>query len=162
LRSTAGRLGWRIDTRGHGGFVVAPGSLRCDGRYRITRNYEIAPLPAWLTDALTPEPPHPEQGEQPTRRPRTRRRYLQAILDGERDAVARAQSGTRHSTLLAAACTLGRLVAGGSLGAHEARSALFDAAARHVGVDGMTQREIAATINDGIRYGAQRPRRLAG
>jgi DNA-directed RNA polymerase specialized sigma24 family protein len=43
----------------------------------------------------------------------------------------------------------------------DAHSALFDAAARHVGVDGMTQREIAATINDGIQYGAQRPCRLA-
>jgi hypothetical protein len=68
---------------------------------------------------------------------------------------------TRHTTLLAAACTLGRLVAGGELDAHDARSALFDAAARHVGVDGMTHREIAGTIDDGIRYGAQRPRRLA-
>ena len=53
LRNTAGRLGWKIDTRGHGGFVVATGSLRRDGRYRITRNHEIAPLLAWLTPALT-------------------------------------------------------------------------------------------------------------
>jgi hypothetical protein len=161
LRNTAGRLGWKIDTRGHGGFVVAPGSVRRDGRYRVTRSCGIAPLPAWLTDALTAAPPHSELGERPTRRPRTRRRHLQAILDSERDAVTGAQPGTRHTTLLAAACTLGRLVAGGELDAHDARSALFDAAARHVGVDGMTQREIVATINDGIQYGAQRPRRLA-
>jgi hypothetical protein len=110
---------------------------------------------------MTPAPPQPEPGEQPTLRLRTRRRYLQAILDGERDAVTGGQPGTRHSTLLGAACTLGRLVAGGELDAHDARSVLLDAAARHVGVDGMTHREIAATINDGIQYGAQRPRRLA-
>jgi hypothetical protein len=161
LRNTAGRLGWKIDTRGHGGFIVAPGSLRRDGRYRVTRSCGIVPLPAWLTDALTPVSSQPDPGKRPTRRPRTHRRYLQAILDGERDAVTGAQPGTRHTTLLAAACTLGRLVAGGELDAHDARSALFDAAARHVGVDGMTQREIAATINDGIQYGTQRPRRLA-
>jgi hypothetical protein len=115
LRSTAGRLGWKIDTRGHGGFIIGAGSLRRDGRYRVTGNRGIAPLPAWLVDALTPATPQPEPGERPTRPPRTDRSYLQAIVDGESDAVASAQPGTRHTTLLSAACTLGRLVAGGEL-----------------------------------------------
>jgi hypothetical protein len=38
---------------------------------------------------------------------------------------------------------------------------LLHAAARHVGIDGMGQREVTDTITDGIRYGLQRPRRLA-
>jgi bifunctional DNA primase/polymerase-like protein len=160
LRSTAGRLGWKIDTRGHGGFIIGAGSRRRDGRYRVTRNREIAPLPSWLVDALTPATPRPEPGERPTRPPRTHRRYLQAILTGESDAVACAQPGTRHTTLLSAACTLGRLVAGGELDDHDARSALRRAAACHVGIDGMSQREVTDTINDGIQYGSQRPRRL--
>jgi hypothetical protein len=72
LRNTAGRLGWKIDTRGHGGYVVAAGSIRRDGRYRITRSREIAPLPAWLTNALTTAPSLREPGEQstPTGQPR--------------------------------------------------------------------------------------------
>lgn len=142
LRNTAGRLGWKIDTRGHGGFVVAAGSLRGDGRYRITRHREIAPLPAWLTRALTPATPDPaappdQPGQRPRDLPRNRRTYLQAILDGETDAVAAAQPGTRHSTLLAAACTLGRLIADGELDEHLARRALHHAAARHVGINGI-------------------------
>jgi hypothetical protein len=166
LRNTAGRLGWKIDTRGHGGFVVAAGSIRRDGRYRITRHREIAPLPAWLTRALTPATPDPatppdQPGQRPRDLPRNRQSYLQAILDGETDAVAVAHLGTRHSTLLAAACTLGCLIAGGELDDHLARRALHHAAARHLGIDGMSQREITDTITDGIRYGLQRPRRLA-
>ena len=96
-------LGWRIDTRARGGYVVGAGSIRRDGRYCITRRREIAALPTWLTDALTPAP-HRETGERVIRL-HTRGRYLQAILDRESDAVAAAQPGTRHTTLLAAACT---------------------------------------------------------
>ena len=161
LRNTAGRLGWKIDTRGHGGFVVAAGSRRRDGRYRVTHNRDIAPLPAWLAIALTVARPISGPGERLAGPPVTRSRYLQAIIAGDSDAVAAARPGTRHTTLLAAACTLGRLVAGGELDDHDARSALLHSAARHVGIAGMTQREIADTITDGIRYGSRRPRRLA-
>ena len=146
-------LGWRIDTRARRGYVVGAGSIRRDGRYCITRRREIAALPTWLTDALTPAPPHLEATERMLRPLRRRGRYLQAILDSESDAVGAAQPGTRHTTLLAAACTLGRLVAGGELDHHQARDALLRAAARHVGIDDMTEREITDTITDGIRYG---------
>ena len=108
LRNTAGRLGWKIDTRGHGGFVVAAGSLRRDGRYRITRHREIAPLPAWLTRALTPATPtrrhhltNRGSGRDP---PRNRRSYLQAILDGE--SRRRRRRPTRNPAQHPARCRL--------------------------------------------------------
>jgi hypothetical protein len=66
----------------------------------------------------------------------------------------------RHTTLLAAACALGRLVAGGSLADNDVRAALRSAASRHIGVDGMTDHEVARTIDDGLRYGGRRPRLL--
>jgi len=119
LRNTQGVLGWRIDTRARGGYVVGAGSIRRDGRYCITRRREIAALPTWLTDALAPAAPHRETGER-VMRLHTRGRYLQAILDRESDAVAAAQPGTRHTTLLAAACTLGCLVAGRGTRRHAA------------------------------------------
>jgi hypothetical protein len=42
----------------------------------------------------------------------------------------------------------------------DARHALLDAAARHIGVDHCTEREITRTIDDGIAYGKRLPRRV--
>jgi Bifunctional DNA primase/polymerase, N-terminal len=71
LGSTAGRtargLGWLIDTRAHGGYVVAPGCHVEDadgaGSYTIGYLRPPAPLPAWLTGLLTaPNPGMPLLG----------------------------------------------------------------------------------------------------
>jgi hypothetical protein len=163
LRNTAGTLGWRIDTRAHGGFVVGAGSVRDDGRYRVTRDAPIAPLPEWLAEALTP-PPATHETVPPARlvrlSPTRAEAYLRAVIDGETRAVADAQTGERHRTLLRAARTLGRLVAGGDLAEPTARAALLDAAAGHIGVDGTTADEITQTIDDGLAYGAQAPRTI--
>ncbi len=45
LRNTAGRLGWRVDTRGSGGFVVGAGSVLPTGIYRLVDDTPPAPLP---------------------------------------------------------------------------------------------------------------------
>jgi hypothetical protein len=166
LRNTQSGLGWRIDTRGHGGFVVGAGSVRDEGRYRVTCDAPIAALPGWLANALTPPPPAPAAGVAPgsnLRLPPTRARaYLAAIIQSETRAVAHAQTGQRHRTLLRAARTLGRLVAGGELDEPTARAALLDAAAGHIGVEGTTAREVRQTIDDGLAYGAQAPRTIRG
>ncbi|WP_181722954.1 bifunctional DNA primase/polymerase [Nocardia gipuzkoensis] len=57
LRNTIARLGWRIDSHGHGGYVVAAGSQLPEGPYR--RLDDRAPLPQWLTDLLSPLAPLP-------------------------------------------------------------------------------------------------------
>ena len=157
LRNTTGRLGWKIDTRGHGGYVVGSGSSSSRSRYRVTHDAAIAPLPAWLVDRLIPAPPPPVHN---WRCPRHVGPYLRAIVDSEAAKVAEAVPGTRHTSLLAAACTFGRLVGGGELNLDTARAALLDAAAGHRGVDGMTDREITRAIDDGLRYGQRRPRHL--
>ena len=54
-------LGWLIDTRGHGGYVVAPGSYvdlpDGTGRYEVIYDRTPAPLPDWLCALLTAPPP---------------------------------------------------------------------------------------------------------
>jgi hypothetical protein len=159
LRNTAGTLGWRIDTRAHGGYVVAAGSRR-DGRcYRMTHRGPVAELPGWLARALTPAPP-PAPGPALQLSRRRADVYLRAIVESEAQGVAAARTGTRHRALLKAARTLGRLVGAGELAEDDARDVLLTAAARHIGVDGCSAGEVARTVEDGIAYGKRLPRRI--
>ena len=163
VRNSAGALGWRVDIRAAGGYVVAAGSHREGGAYQIVRHRPAAALPAWLRTMLTPPPRQPKSpcSSGPELLPRRRASaYVRAIIDGESQAVAEAQTGTRHDTLLAAARTLGRLVGGGELSEDTARAALLDAAAGHVGIAGCTAREVEQTVADGIAFGRQLPRRI--
>jgi hypothetical protein len=166
LRNTQGGahrgLGWCVDTRGHGGYVLGPGSVCPEGTYRVVRRYPIAPLPGWLLTALTPKQPPPPPSA-PSRRPVSQRRaaaYLQAVVNGELAAVAAAGLGDRHTTLLRAARRLGHWAASGALAEAEARTALTNAAQHFVGVAGYTPAHIARDITDGLAYGARHPRRI--
>ncbi|WP_432138860.1 bifunctional DNA primase/polymerase [Streptomyces sp. bgisy154] len=127
LHNTAGRLAKKIDTRGWGGYVVAPGSTTPDGTYTVLDARPPVVLPEWLHDALTP-PQRPAHG---TAVPVTTRAsgYAAAALRGEVDNVATAADGTRNATLLRAARALGRLVASGGLSRGEVEEALSRAAA---------------------------------
>jgi hypothetical protein len=48
--NSAGRLGWHIDTRGTGGYVVGPGSVSSGGFNVVVDRAPIAPLPTWITE----------------------------------------------------------------------------------------------------------------
>lgn len=130
LGNTAGRLGKHIDTRGWGGYVVAPGSTTADGAYEVLDSRPPAPLPAWILDALTARP-EPVQATPVPPVPLTVRasRYAAAALRNETDSVAHAADGTRNATLLQAARALGRLVASGDLARQDVEEALRRAAA---------------------------------
>lgn len=161
LGNTVGELGWKIDTRGHGGQVVAPGSI-VDGRaYRVALDVDPIPLPAWLADRLaTPEVPAPAG---PVRLPSTdrRSRYLDAVLAAETARVHTAPDGQRNATLYVAAVALGQLVAGGSLTETEARQTLMSAAARHISIRAYSTAQAEKTISSGLRAGAKRKRTVA-
>jgi hypothetical protein len=160
LRNTAGRLGWRIDTRAHGGYVVAAGSIlgpTVGGyRYRTLDGSDPVPLPRWLTEPLTPAPEPPRQSawvELPAGR---RSAYLTAALNAEISHVTGAPDGQRNNALFIAANNLGQLVAGGSLSAEDVTAVLTHAALS----TGLDLDEIGPTIASGLRGGAKKPRRL--
>ena len=157
-RNSVSALGWKIDTRCHGGYVVGAGSRRPEGSYQVTHPGPVAELPDWLREALTP----PTVAEHDlVRLPSGRASaYVRAIIEGEAYDVVTARTGTRHRSLLKAARTLGRLVGGGELGENDAREALLDAAHGHLGVDGFTEEELIRTVEDGIAYGMRLPRRI--
>jgi len=123
LRNTAGKLGWLIDTRGTGGYVVGPGSTVNGNPYTTTNPTPPAPLPRWLRRLLTPPKPAPRPA--PTQGSHgAPSRYAEAVLRGELAKVYAAVPGTRNDTLNAVAFTLGTHVAKGTLPADLAERAL--------------------------------------
>src|SRR5687768_14677816 len=81
LGNTSGKLGWRIDTRGIGGYVVGPGSVGSAGSYTIIRDRAVAPLPGWITEALAPKIPIDQDTAATVG---FSDRFIQAILRGRR------------------------------------------------------------------------------
>jgi len=98
IRNARTAMPWRVDVRGNGGYVVGPGSVIGGVPYATIYDEPIAPLPAWLREALTPRPP------QPSRRPgphagNAQTRYTYAALRACTLRVLEAQEGTRNEAL---------------------------------------------------------------
>jgi Bifunctional DNA primase/polymerase, N-terminal len=164
LRNTAGErgngLGWKVDTRAHGGYIVAAGSRTPAGTYRVVDVREPVPLPDWLTQRLLPTPPPPPPMAPIPVSGSRHDDYLAAAIRGERQRVLDAPSGQRNHSLYLAAVALGQLVAGGALAEHEARAELRAAAAGHLAAGAYSAVQAEKTITSGLRAGARRPRRL--
>lgn len=162
LRNTQGRLGWKIDTRTGGGYVLAPGSLIADRAYQpVDPRATVANLPFWLEAQLAP-PPAPAGPKTPTLPGERADAYVAAAIRGESDRIRTARRGQHNSTIFISSVALGQLVAGGALGYQDARAALRAAAEGHVAsACNCTSREVEATIASGLRAGASRPRGAA-
>lgn len=159
-RNTARRLGEGLDTRGAGGYVVAPGSIHETGReYRWDvdghpDDVDIADAPDWLVELVDP-PKAPRNGTPQSAAPDCGSdRYAQAALERELHAVTSAAEGTRNHTLNKAAFSLAGLVATGALPESATREALLEAATGA----GLSHKEAAATIASGFQGGLQHPR----
>lgn len=157
LRNTAGSLGWKVDTRAGGGYVVAAGSTVDTRPYTVTHEVPPEPLPGWLADLLQPAPLPPQQ---PITVPLTTDRrgaYLHAAITAELERVTASAPDEHNRDLYRAAVALGQLVAGGALTEAEVTGWLAEAA-RQVG---QKPHEIPRTIASGLRAGAKRPRTVA-
>lgn len=165
LRNTVRRIGPLIDTRGIGGYVVAPGS-RVDGVvYEVLDDSPIAELPEWIASLLRPFEARPAAGEPlplatalAPIRARLGGAYALAALSRESARVESAAVGTRNDTLNRAAYSLGTLVGGGMLDQSEVEAELTRAAL----AAGLDARETASTLRSGLTAGIARPRRPAG
>ena len=163
LRNTVGVLGWRIDTRAAGGYVVAAGSARrINGHtrlYTVTNPGPVAPLPDWIATALTRRPTVLGPAA-PWLSPSGARldAWVTAAVTGEASRVAAATPGHRNTALFTAACRLGELVGAGVLDEHDATTALQRAAAAHHGIDGFTPTEADRAIANGLARGRLHPR----
>lgn len=172
LGNTAGTnpngLGWLIDTRAHGGYVVAPGSTvttaEGTGRYEVTYDREPAVLPGWLAGLLTAPHPSTPPLACPTASGQVQHsgRYAASALQGEVERVTSAVEHGRNATLNKAAYNLGRLIGAGALDEETAARELYRAATPHFGIGDppFTPAEAMTTIRSGIGAGKRRPRQL--
>ncbi|MFD4975618.1 bifunctional DNA primase/polymerase [Streptomyces sp. NPDC058424] len=159
VRNSASKVGWKVDVRAVGGYVVAPPSTAAGRPYTWLTgpaDVEPLPLPAWLAERAAPRPvvlPRPTM----TAAVRNATGYTAAALRGELETVLAAQPGTRNDTLHRAAFNLGTLAGAGRLDTRLAAEALL-AAGQSIG---LTPREVQATITSGMRAGTSNPRSSA-
>jgi Bifunctional DNA primase/polymerase, N-terminal len=142
-RNTAGRIGWHIDTRAGGGYVVAARSV-VDGRaYSVIHATPPVPLPDWIARAIALPPtvaatrPEAAKGSG----------YGSAALAGEVQRVLDAPHGQRNAALNRAAWNLARHIATGHLDRPVVEDALQAAG---VAAGGQSPAGVAATVRSAI------------
>ncbi|MGW2748945.1 bifunctional DNA primase/polymerase [Streptomyces sp. NPDC001450] len=174
IRNTARTLGFCLDTRAAGGYVVGIGSVVDGSAYVLEGSIaEPAELPEWLLTLITATPEPPKAGGAPrranvvarlrelTQQGTREQRWAAGILRSECDELAAMkQAGGRNNRLNLAAYRAGQLVASGLLDQAVTEEHLTEAAqACGLGVD--TPHEIEKTIRSGMTAGLARPRRMA-
>jgi hypothetical protein len=153
MPNSARKLGPGVDTRGDGGFVVAPPSLHISGRvYAWHNRVPVAPIPSWLVALLHPPAPTPR----PPVRLRGADAYAAAALGDECGTVAATAPGGRNHALNRAAFSLGTLVGAGRLDEPTTAGALLAAAVSA----GLGEAEAERTIRSGLSAGMRQPRRI--
>ncbi len=153
LRSSSGLLGWKVDTRAWGGYVVAAGSTVGGRAYEVVHDTAPAPLPAWLVDLLVVRPaPAPMPLSTLRARMRNADAYATAGLRGELEKVAGAEAAghSRNRTLYFAAYAMARFVSGGDLTEAEVTGELTSAGL----AVGLGAGECVTAIRSGLARGA--------
>ncbi|GGR49539.1 hypothetical protein J2S40_000195 [Nocardioides luteus] len=180
--NTAGKIGWLIDTRAHGGYVAAPPTTIGASAYTVVNDRPPAELPMFLLDLLTrdhqpaaraSQDRSPDGSGRPARRNRTagsgepvrdQSAYVDRVFDiaihGDRErrvaGLLDATKGGRNAALYVAAATVGKLVARGLITEHAAVDRLMAAAAGHIAARAYTPYEAESTILSGFRRAATR------
>ncbi|OPC81952.1 DNA primase [Embleya scabrispora] len=157
FRNTAGKLGWKVDTRAVGGYVVGPGSLIDGAPYAILNDAPPAPLPKWLAELLRPAPLPPQEPMSIPVAIDRRTAYLNAAVTGQVNAVLDSPPHGHNIALYHSSVALGQLVAGGALSEYDVTDWLLTAAMRV----GQGEGEARRTIRSGLAKGRARPRTVA-
>jgi hypothetical protein len=162
LSNTAGRLGWRIDTRGVGGYVVGAGSQIDGNAYVVDPDLPVRALPDWIAAMLTvPKKPQLMSANMTNLYAEVQRRssYAASALRDEVDGVLAAQSN-RNDALNRAAFSLGQLVASGLLPEVLVEDALTRAG-EAIGLrEDRPYGQIERAIRSGLTAGMRQPRQV--
>lgn len=160
VKNSASVLAPGVDVRGDGGMVLAPPSVKPGkGAYTWRNVLPIADAPAWLlvmvkgadrppSTQVAREAPaglRPIEGSQAAR-----------ALENARDAVAKAETGTRNDVLNRSAFQVGRYVAAGEIARDVAFAELLKAC-DECGLTAEDEEQCLLTINSGLGGGAKDP-----
>lgn len=141
VRNSAGRIGWQVDVRARGGYVVAPGTTLPTGTYEtLSGPGDLPVLPEWLTGLLVNRKPAPRSSQ---RRVLALPSHAGKRVNALARTVATAAEGQRNDTLNWAAYQLAQ---DGAL-TQEHAAVLLDAAK----AAGLTETEAVATIRSAGR-----------
>ena len=169
LGNTVGKIGPGIDTRAHGGYVVAPPTATAAGSYWLVDDHPPAPdLPPWFAELLAPTPRCERPGSSMPSRATVRRldgnrrnnRYVAGAVASEQQRIAAAPEGQRNHTLFTASIAIGQLVGAQVLDRTVAEQLLAKAAQAHVLVGAYSSSQARQTIASGLRRGSDEPRQL--
>jgi Bifunctional DNA primase/polymerase, N-terminal/AAA domain len=151
--NTIGSFLEHVDTRGEGGYVLAPGSEidGCTYEWYTPDDLPLAAAPAWLE-----KPPSIEVTTSSTSRLAVDL-TVEKVLADRVMAVRNAIDGSRNKELNDAAVVLGHYIPH-RIARERVESELLDAARRA----GLAEREARATITSGIDAGIKQPRSPKG
>ncbi|MET8518892.1 bifunctional DNA primase/polymerase [Nocardioides sp. NPDC004968] len=173
--NTAGKVGWLIDTRAHGGYVAAPPTTIGTGAYTMVDDRPPAPLPMFLLDLLSRDQ-RPTTSTTPNGSPNAPQRtssrpyravgsgdavhsasaYVDAVIDAETTALNAAPDGGRNLALWVMATNVGKLINRGLITEHAALDRVLAAAAGHIAANAYDTYQAEATIRSGFHRAATR------
>jgi len=154
LRNSVGRLAPGIDTRGEGGYVIAPGSVGPAGAYRPECEIDwraLPPIPADLLEKLTGGR---GAAQAPSSADAGNTAWAEAAIESELARLRETPPGRRNDQLNASAFAIGQVAAGAGIDVAGPRHRLC-AGGIEIGLDA---REVAATVESGLMAGLRSPR----
>lgn len=172
LGNSRGALPPGIDVRGAGGYTIAPGSVREDGKaWRMAEGPDLASayvlgtlpaIPVWLVEIIR-SPKREERPRLPNGGPRAtvgarEQEYARAALEAECVKLAETAEGGRNQALNVAAFSAGTLIGARWIGRDECEAALYEAAL----ASGLEEDETKATMASGLAAGIAKPRAPLG
>lgn len=169
-RSAAGKV--YIETRGEGGYVLAPPSQHESGTQYMLIQGDLAKIPTLNSEAVkmlvkaaqffdetekeetavsapTPSPSQNNQSRQEA--------YAQSAIDAAIEQISNAPKGTGNNTLFSATAALAELIPNGIVSESDVRDAASRAAATR---NGKVTKEATKTIESAIARGKKSPRQM--
>ena len=162
IPSTAGKVGAGLDTRGDGGYVVAPPSVHASGALYAWNDSanQLAVAPDWLVRLARARPQSiSERALASIRRPSCQPdAYGRVALDREIEMLAGTPAGGRNHALNRCSFRLAQLVAGGELDRDQVIDRLVHASHRNGLINDDGLKSVRATIASGMDAGFRHPR----